>query len=70
MEKNVIICPRCGRRLAELLGEVGHRRRIKPRAGVKAHIQKNALGEDLGWLRCAKCRTDVRFDSAYWLGSH
>lgn len=70
MEKNITTCPRCGRRLAHFLGEVGELRRIKPCAGAKVHIEKNALGEDLGWLRCPKCRTDVRFDSAYWLGSH
>jgi hypothetical protein len=68
MEKNILTCPLCGRRLADLLGEVGQRRRIKPCDGVKVRIEKNALGEDMGWLSCPKCRTDVRFDSAHWLG--
>ena len=70
MEENNITCPHCGRRLAYFLGEVGELRRIMPCDGVKVRIEQNALGEDLGWLRCAKCRTDVRFDSAYWLGPH
>lgn len=70
MEKTIITCPHCGRRLADLMGEVGGLRRIKPCVGAKVHVTRNALEEDMGWLRCPKCRSDVRFDSAYWLGSH
>lgn len=68
MEKNTIFCPKCGRALAEILGEVGGRRQMIPLDGARVRVEKNALGEDLGWVKCPGCKTRTRVDPAHWLG--
>lgn len=66
MEKNYIVCPQCGQRLAQLLGEIGQRQQIQPLAGVRVSTAKNALGEQLAWMRCPKCKHDKQVDPARW----
>jgi len=68
MEKTFILCPLCGRRLAQLLGEIGQRRRLKPLGEARVRTGRNSLGEELGWIRCPKCRTEKAFDAAHWVG--
>ena len=68
MEKNIILCPHCGQRLAQLLGEIGQRRRLKPLGGAQVRTDRNALGEELGWIKCPKCKADKFIDSAHWFG--
>jgi hypothetical protein len=68
MEKTYILCPQCGQRLAQLLGEIGQRRRLEAIGGARVQIAKNALGEDVGWIRCAKCKTDKSINPATWFG--
>ncbi len=68
MEKTTILCPRCGQRLAELFGEVGQRQRLQPLAGARVSIAKNALGEEMGWIRCPKCKADKSINPAHWNG--
>jgi hypothetical protein len=69
MEKTTILCPHCGQRLAQLWGAVGHRRRLKPLGGAEVRTSKNALGEELGWIRCPRCKADKTIDPAHWLGN-
>ncbi len=66
MEKTYILCPQCGRRLASLSGKVGLRRRLRPLAGARVRLAKNALGESLAWIKCPKCETDKQVDPAHW----
>lgn len=68
MEKNTITCSKCGRSLAHYIGKAGEPRRLKLCERVRVQIQKNALGEDLGWMQCPHCKINQRFDSIYWLG--
>ena len=68
MEKNYILCPQCGQRLAQLLGEIGQRRRLEAIGGTRVQTAKNALGEELAWIRCPKCKTDKSVNSAHWAG--
>jgi len=68
MEKTIIQCPQCGQRLAQLLGEVGQRRRLKPLGGARVRTAKNAIGEELGWIRCPKCKAEKQVDPAHWFG--
>ncbi len=68
MEKNIILCPQCGQQLAQLLGEIGQRRRLKALGGARVSIGENALGEELGWIKCPKCKADKTINPATWLG--
>ena len=66
MEKTYILCPLCGRRLARLLGEIGQRQRLRAFRGVTVRTGRNALGEELGWIRCPKCKADQTINPALW----
>lgn len=68
MEKTFILCPKCGQRLAELLGETGQRQRLKPLGTARVSSATNALGEDLAWIRCPKCRSDRQVNPAHFIG--
>ena len=68
MEKNYILCPQCGHRLALLLGEIGQSQRIQPLGGLRVSTAKNALGEQLAWIRCPKCKTDRQLNPTHWIG--
>jgi hypothetical protein len=68
MEKTIILCPQCGQRLAQLLGEIGQRRRLLAIGGARVQTSKNALGEELCFVRCPKCKTDKYVNPAHWLG--
>ena len=68
MEKTYVPCPRCGQRLAQLLGEIGQRQRLKPLGGARVQIARNALGEAMGWIRCPKCKTDREINPNHWFG--
>jgi hypothetical protein len=68
MEKTIIQCPQCGQPLAQLLGEVGQRRRLKPLGGARVRTVKNAIGEELGWIRCPQCKAEKQIDPAHWFG--
>ena len=64
MEKTYILCPQCGQRLARLLGEIGQRQRLRTLGGAFVRTAKNALGEEVAWLRCPKCKTDKTVNPA------
>ena len=66
MEKNYILCPHCGQRLARLLGEIGQRQRLRTLRGAGVRTGQNALGEELAWIRCPKCKADRSFNPAHW----
>ncbi len=66
MEKTYILCPHCGQRLARLLGEIGQRQRLRTLGGATVRLGRNALGEELAWLRCPKCKADKSIDPALW----
>ncbi len=66
MEKTYILCPHCGQRLARLLGKIGQRRRLRTLGGAAVRLGKNALGEELAWIRCPKCKTDKTVNPAHW----
>jgi hypothetical protein len=68
MEKTYILCPQCGQRLAQLLGEIGQRRRLQAIGSVRVQTAKNALGEELCWVSCPKCKTDKYITPAHWSG--
>jgi hypothetical protein len=68
METNLILCPRCGRQLAQLLGEIGQRRRLKTLGGARVRMVQNALGEDTASIKCPKCEAVKPVDPAHWLG--
>ncbi len=68
MEKTIILCPHCGQQLAQLLGEVGRRRRLKALGGAQVRTDRNALGEELGWIKCPKCKADKFIDPVHWFG--
>lgn len=59
-----IKCSKCGYLLATLLSEPGERGQMELHQ-VRVFVEKNALGEDLGWAICPKCRTRTRVDAAY-----
>jgi hypothetical protein len=64
MEKDYLLCPQCGQRLAQLLGEIGQRRRLEPLGRAKPHTATNALGERFGWIDCPKCKARRSIDPA------
>ena len=66
MEKTYILCPHCGRRLARLMGEIGQHQRLRTLGGAGVRTGKNALGEELAWIRCPKCKADKAFNPAHW----
>lgn len=66
MEKTYILCPGCGKRLGRLLGKLGQRRRLRTLGGARVRTGKNALGEELAWLRCPQCKTDQNVNPAHW----
>lgn len=66
MEKTYIICPGCGQRLGRLLGKPGQRRRLRTLGGARVRLGKNALGEELAWIRCPQCKTDKTVNPAHW----
>ncbi len=68
MENTIILCPQCGQRLAQLLGEIGQHQRLQPLGGARVSTGKNALGEELGWIRCPKCKHDKSINPAHWIG--
>lgn len=70
METNFILCPRCGRRLAQLLGEIGQRRRLKALGGARVRTAKNALGEATASIKCPKCEAVKPVDASYWPDAH
>lgn len=66
MEKTPVSCLHCGHRLAVMLGETGHGRRLQPHDKVRVRTDKNALGEALGWIRCPACKREQRIDASLW----
>jgi DNA-directed RNA polymerase subunit RPC12/RpoP len=66
MEKTIIECPQCGQRLAQLLGEIGQYQRLEPLGRAVVSTAKNALGEQLAWIRCPKCKHDRQVNPAHW----
>lgn len=66
---NKIKCDKCGHLLATISGEIGLHRRIKFATGIRMLVEKNALGEDLGWARCPKCRCQTRVDASFLPGT-
>ncbi len=69
MGKN-IKCVKCGHLLATFSGEVGFHQKVKFSPGVRMRVEKNALGEDLGWARCPKClRSRTRIDASFLPGT-
>ena len=67
MKQGKIICLGCGRRLASLLGAIGVRRVLKMQAGARVCMERNALGEELGWIMCPDCKRNTQIDPAYLL---
>lgn len=68
MEKTFVLCPHCGQRLATLFGEIGQRQRLQPAAGARVSTAKNALGEEMAWIRCPKCKADKSVNPAHLTG--
>ena len=66
MEKTYILCPQCGQRLAQLLGKVGQRQRLRALGEARVRTGKNALGEELAWIRCPDCKIDKSINPALW----
>ena len=66
---NNIKCDKCGHLLATCSGEIGMHRQIKFAKAVRMLVEKNALGEDLGWARCPKCRSQSRVDASFLPGT-
>ena len=66
MEKTTILCPQCGQRLAQLLGEIGQRQRLRVLGDASVRTGQNALGEELAWIRCPKCKADKSINPAHW----
>lgn len=63
--RETVICGHCGHLLATYSGELGAYRQVELASGVRFSVQKNALGEDIGWLRCPKCEERTRVSAAY-----
>ena len=63
-----IKCNKCSFLLAQYTSETGLHRRINLN-GVRVFVEKNALGEDLGWAICPKCKARTRIDAAYLSGA-
>ncbi len=63
-----IKCTKCGFLLAQYTSETGLHRRIKLN-GVRVFVEKNALGEDIGWAICSKCKTRSRIEASYLPGA-
>jgi hypothetical protein len=68
MEKTIILCPQCGQRLAQLLGEIGQRRRLKALGEARVRTARNALGEELASIICPRCKTEQSVNPAHWFG--
>jgi len=68
MEKDFILCPHCGQRLAQLLRENGQYPRLKRLGEARVRTVTNALGERLGWIKCPKCKLEKEINPAHWLG--
>ncbi len=66
---NNIKCDKCGFDLATFSGEIGLHRQLKFAKTVRVLVEKNALGEDLGWARCPKCRSRTRVDASFLPGT-
>ena len=66
MEKIYISCPHCGQRLARLLGEMGQRQSLRRLGGSRVRTGKNALGEELAWIKCPKCKREKFVNPADW----
>lgn len=64
-----INCEKCGYVLATYSGEIGVHRQMKFARAVRMLVEKNALGEDLGWARCPKCRSQTRVDASFLPGT-
>lgn len=62
---NIIKCTKCGHALATYSGETSLHRQLKFSKGVRVRVQKNALGEDLGWASCPKCKALTPIDASY-----
>jgi predicted RNA-binding Zn-ribbon protein involved in translation (DUF1610 family) len=69
MEKTIILCPQCGQRLAQLLGEIGQRRRLQALGAARVRTAKNALGEEMASITCPKCKAEKSINPAHWLGA-
>ena len=68
MEKTYVLCPRCGQRLAQLLGGVGQRRRLTTVGSATVRTAKNALSEEMAWIKCPKCKAEKEINPAHWIG--
>lgn len=68
MEKTFVLCPQCGQRLATLFGEIGERQRLEPLEGARVSTAKNALGEEMAWIRCPKCKAEKQVNPAHLMG--
>lgn len=65
----IIQCDKCGNLLATYSDETGLHRQLRFAKNVRVIVEKNALGEDLGWARCPKCRSQTRVDASYLPGT-
>ncbi|HTL66361.1 MAG TPA: hypothetical protein VL200_01745 [Lacunisphaera sp.] len=63
--QSTVICAQCGHLLATYSGGLGAYRQVELCPGVRFSVQKNALGEDIGWARCPKCRQRTRVNAAF-----
>ena len=68
MEENIILCPRCGQRLAQLLGETPPERRLRALGAARVRTARNALGERMAWLQCPQCKAEKEINPAHWIG--
>ena len=68
MGKN-IKCGKCGHLLATFSGELGLHQKVNFSPHVRMLVEKNALGEDLGWARCPECRSQTRIDASFLPGT-
>jgi hypothetical protein len=66
---DTVLCSKCGQTLATYSGELGVHRQVAIEPGVRVSVEKNALGEELGWARCPKCRTRTRISATYLPGT-
>jgi DNA-directed RNA polymerase subunit RPC12/RpoP len=68
MEETYILCPRCGQRLAQLFGETGQRQWLHAIGRARVSTALNALGEEMGWITCPKCKAKKEINPGQWLG--
>ena len=61
----IIKCTKCGHLLATYGDVAGLQRQSEFAKGVRVKVEKNALGEDLGWASCPKCKALTHIDASY-----